>query len=92
MTIDQTIAKLEGEIDALLQERLDDLACQMIANGADPTKPPANEDSDGDWQRVSFDEILERQRAIDAAWKTKALAEIRTWVEAEYARMRSSAV
>ena len=83
MTIDQTIAKLEGEIDALLQERLDDMACQMIANGADPTKLPATEDADSDWQQVSFDEILERQRAINAAWKTKALAEIRTWLAAD---------
>ena len=45
MTIDQAIDKASAEIDALLQVRLDDMACQMIANGADPTKPRANEDS-----------------------------------------------
>jgi hypothetical protein len=88
MTIDQVLENASAQIDAILRQRLDDMACQMIANGADPTKPPATEDADGDWQRVSFDEILERQRAIDAKWKTEVLVLIRTWVEAEYARVR----
>ena len=91
MTIDQAIAKLEGEIAALLEDRLDALALRMLGDGVDPTKLPANEDSDGDWHQVSFDEILERQRAIDAAWTTKALAQIRNWLEAEYCGARRDA-
>jgi len=83
MTIDQAVAKLDAEIAVLLERRLDDMAGLMIANGADPTKPPAPPDPDTDWQPVSFDEVLERQRAIDAEWKTEALAQIRKWLEAE---------
>jgi len=84
VTLDDAVAKVSAEIDALLQERLDDMACRMIANGADPTRPPAPPDPDTDWQPVSFDEVLERQRAIDAEWKGGALVQIRTWLEAEY--------
>ena len=86
MTIDQAIDKASAAIDALLQQRLDAMALQMIGDGVDPTKPPANEDSDGDWQRVTFGEILQLQGARDAAWKREALAQIWQWVAARLAR------
>ena len=82
MTLDDAVAKASAEIDVLLQERLDDMACRMIANGADPTRPPAPPDPDADWHPINFDEILQRQRAIDAAWKVGALAQIRQWLAA----------
>ena len=70
MTLAQAVAKLSAEIDVLLQQRLDAMALQMIGDGVDPTAtPPATEDADGDWQRITFDGILQRQREIDAAWK-----------------------
>jgi hypothetical protein len=73
-----------GQVVYLLAvSRLFDIALQMIADGADPNGPGAPPDPDASWQRVSFDEVLQRQRAIDAQWKVEALAQIREMLEAE---------
>ncbi len=82
MTIDQAIDKASAAIDVLLQQRMDAMALRMIGDGVDPTKPPANEDSDGDWQRVTFGEILQLQGARDASWKAATLTAIRQWLAA----------
>ena len=82
MTIDQALAKVSAQIDAILEQRLFDMALQMIADGADPNAPGAPPDPDAGWQRVSFDEVLQRQRANDAQWKVEALAQIRKMLEA----------
>jgi len=83
MTIDQALAKVSAQIDAILEQRLFDMALQMIADGADPHAPGAPPDPDASWQRVSVDDVLQRQRAIDAAWKVEAIAQIRKSLEAE---------
>jgi len=83
MTIDQALAKVSAQIDAILEQRLFDMALQMIADGADPHAPGAPPDPDASWQRVSVDDVLQRQRAIDAQWKVEALAQIRKCLEAE---------
>jgi hypothetical protein len=73
VTIDEAMAKVTREIDTILARRLDDTALRMIEGGCDPIA-----DDSG------FDDVLEQQRAIDAAWRRTTLLEIRAWLTDEY--------
>ena len=70
MTLDQAIDKATRQIDALLEQRYRDLEFRMFADGCT--------DFDG------MEAVIETQREDDAVWRTKTLAEVRTWLEKEY--------
>jgi len=65
MSIDDAVDKAAIEIDRLLEARYRDLELRMFGDGA------------------SFDGIeavVELQREADAAWRVKALAQVREWL------------
>jgi hypothetical protein len=53
----------------------------MIADGADPEAVAEPPDTEGAWQRVSVDWVLQRQKAIDRQWRAETLAQLRTDLE-----------
>ncbi len=85
MTIDDGLAKVAAQLDEVLAQRWHDLALQLIADGADPNDrgdldagPPPGELSPGEsWHRVTFDEVLQRQRDLDLQWRDETLARLR---------------
>ncbi len=85
MTIDDGLAKVAAHIDKYLEQRWDAMALQMIAGGADPADrgdisagPPPGELSPGlSWHRLTFDEVLQRQKDLDLQWRDETLAAVR---------------
>jgi hypothetical protein len=67
MTDAEALAKAAAHIDQLLMDRRDRLFMRLLEDGLDP---------DASW-------VFEEQQAIDQAWRTRTLNEIRAWLAAE---------
>jgi hypothetical protein len=78
VTLDEALAATSRAIDKVLEQRWDALAFQLIADGVQPDdgedEPPPSE---GPWQRLTFNQVLQRQRALDLEWRDATLAQLR---------------
>jgi len=85
MTIDDAIARAAAKIDEVLAQRWDALALKMIGDGANPNDrgdlgsgPPTGGLPPGlSWHRLTFDEVLQRQKVEDLQWRAETLARVR---------------
>jgi hypothetical protein len=83
MTLDDAMGIAERAIDARLTAALDALAWQLIAAGINPNDrgsygAPAPPSEHGvTWARLTFDDVIARQREHDRAWRAATLAELR---------------
>lgn len=67
--IDEAVADAGRQLDSLLNERQHDLALQLISEGVDPC--------DG-----QIEAVLERQHAVDLAWRDGVLSTLRAALRA----------
>lgn len=83
MTLDDAMRIAEHRIDAALAASWDALAWRLIAEGVNPndrgscgaSAPPSG---DGvTWARMTFDDVMARQREHDRAWRAATLAALR---------------
>jgi len=89
MTIDDAMGIAERAIDAKLAAALDALALQLIAWGVNPNDRGAcgaSAPGSGPWIRLSFDDVIARQREHDRAWRAATLAELRETITRAIAR------
>ncbi len=85
MTIDDGLAKVAAQLDEWLTQRWDALALTMISGGADPADrgdlgagpPPGGLPPGLSWHRLTFDEVLQRQKEADLQWRAETLAAVR---------------
>ena len=91
MTLDELVAAAADKIDAVLQQRWDDLAMHMIATGCNPNDPPNPPDDSGPWRRVTFDEVVQHQKALDCQWWWQMLAQLRMAVAAALEKRNTAA-
>ncbi|HXG54022.1 MAG TPA: hypothetical protein VNJ03_01465 [Vicinamibacterales bacterium] len=85
MTIDAGLAKVAAKIDEMLAQRWDAAALSMISAGANPNDrgdlgagpPPGGLAPGLVWRRLTFDEVLQRQKDADLAWRAETLARVR---------------
>jgi hypothetical protein len=89
ITLEEAMVDAAAQLDRLLEERWDAIALDMIAAGADPTDDGTHEtDSSpgGDWERISFANALDRQKALDRQWRDALLERLRVSLIADLAR------
>ncbi|HXG57000.1 MAG TPA: hypothetical protein VNJ03_16600 [Vicinamibacterales bacterium] len=85
MTLNDGLAKVAAQLDAVLAQRWHDLALEMITAGANPNDrgdlgsgpPPGGLPPGLVWRRLTFDEVLQRQKDLDLAWRAETLARVR---------------
>ena len=87
MTLDQVVAKAGRQIDCIIAEDMDALETRIrrdvIATGpedADALDRPR--DPDSPFQRVTVEELIERQRTQLRAWHAETLIAIRLLIDA----------
>jgi hypothetical protein len=79
-TLDEAVVLAAGTIDAVLKTRWDDFALRLIATGCNPDNTNDEDDPPptvGPWQRLTFEEALQYQKAVDLRWRADTLAKLR---------------
>ena len=86
MTLDDALREAERDIDQALVAAWDALAWSLIEAGVNPTDrgdcgaPPPPSDglpAGAQWSRISFEDVMARQREHDLHWRAVILAELR---------------
>lgn len=87
MTVDDGLARVAKALDEVLAQRWDALALKMIGAGINPAdrgtlgvSPPRSEGPPPglSWQRLTFDEALQRQKDVDLEWRAELIAWLTT--------------